>query len=63
MTTDSEAIVFRIQEPKCCSIEPSLNVARAFGGASLKTPVDYFADKTVGGSPFTILFAHSMEFV
>ena len=44
-------------------VESSTVVAHAFGGASLPSPVDYFADKKVGGNPFTIIFAHSMEFV
>ena len=44
-------------------VESSTVVAHAFGGASLPSPVDYFADKSVGGNPFTIVFAHSMEFV
>lgn len=44
-------------------VESSTFVAHAFGGASLPSPVDYFADKRVGGNPFTIIFAHSMEFV
>ena len=44
-------------------VESSTVVAHAFGGASLPSPVDYFADKSVGGNPFTIIFAHSMEFV
>jgi len=44
-------------------VESSTFVAHAYGGASLPSPVDYFADKKVGGNPFTIVFAHSMEFV
>jgi predicted dehydrogenase len=44
-------------------VESSTVVAHAFGGASLPSPVDYFADKKVGGNPFTIIFAHSMEFI
>jgi predicted dehydrogenase len=44
-------------------VESSTVVAHAFGGASLPSPVDYFADKSVGGNPFTIIFSHSMEFV
>jgi predicted dehydrogenase len=45
------------------NVESSTFVAHAYGGASLPSPVDYFADKKVGGNPFTIVFAHSMEFV
>jgi predicted dehydrogenase len=44
-------------------VESSTFVAHAYGGASLPSPVDYFADKKVGGNLFTIVFAHSMEFV
>lgn len=44
-------------------VESSSFVAHAFGGASLPSPVDYFADKKVGGNAFTIVFAHSMEFI
>jgi hypothetical protein len=44
-------------------VESSSVVAHATGGASLPSSVDYFADKRVGGNAFTIVFAHSMEFV
>ena len=44
-------------------VESSTVVAHAYGGGSLPTPVDYFADKKVGGNLFTIIFSHSMEFV
>jgi len=44
-------------------VESSTVIAHSFGGASLPSSVDYFADKTVGGNPFTIVFSHSMEFV
>jgi len=44
-------------------IESSTVIAHSFGGASLLSSVDYFADKKIGGNPFTIVFAHSMEFV
>lgn len=44
-------------------VESSSVVAHAFGGASLPSNMDYFADKKVGGNPFTVIFAHSMEFV
>lgn len=44
-------------------VESSTFVAHAYGGACLPSPVDYFADKKVGGNAFTIVFAHSMEFV
>ena len=44
-------------------VESSTFVAHAFGGASLPSPVDYFADKKIGGNPFTIVFAHSLEFI
>jgi predicted dehydrogenase len=44
-------------------VESSSVVAHATGGASLPSSVDYFADKKVGGNAFTIVFAHSMEFV
>jgi predicted dehydrogenase len=44
-------------------VESSFVVAHATGGASLPSSVDYFADKKIGGNAFTIVFAHSMEFV
>jgi predicted dehydrogenase len=44
-------------------VESSSVVAHATGGAFLPSSVDYFADKRVGGNAFTIVFAHSMEFV
>ena len=44
-------------------VESSTFVAHAFGGAFLPSPVDYFADKAIGGNAFTIVFGHSMEFI
>ena len=44
-------------------VESSTFVAHVTGGASLPSPVDYFAGKKIGGNPLTINFAHSMEFI
>lgn len=44
-------------------LESSTLVGQAYGGACLPSPIDYFADRKVGGNLHTIIFSHSMEFV
>lgn len=44
-------------------VEGSTMIAKNAGGATRSSHVDYFADKKIGGNPFTIAFGHSMEFI
>ncbi len=44
-------------------LESSTVIGQAFGGESLPSPIDYFADKMIGGNQFSVIFSHSMEFV
>jgi predicted dehydrogenase len=60
-------LAYKLRDMLACGaigkVESSSVVAHATGGASLPSSVDYFADKRVGGNAFTIVFAHSMEFI
>lgn len=42
-------------------VEASNVVAKAYGGSTMASHVDYFVDKEVGGNILTIAFGHALE--